>query len=675
MEAVDLNFRMNASGNAVPELRKAQGAVKRLDTQIQKSNSRMRGFNNGITTMQKNTRKFAMGGLQQAGYQIGDYAVQVANGTSKMQAFGQQAPQLLQIFGPIGAVVGAGVAIFAAFGVALQKASSETDKLKEKTISLKDALATVERDVGVRMQSISQSISRGFGQASEVVQEFFDETEKRDLSVIGEAVTAALPAQGLRQLVKARQELGDYEEAVRKVRDSIRAKGGIVPPIAFAAQSATITKLRMELRDLEADFGVSADKAGVLARQLQGVTSATTREGLIEALAHLRKTVAGIDSAAARELHKELISISQENDLFANVIARAKVLEKQIGKTKTAGIDLEKVIFDPKHPRFDPVIAEFARLQGAMDGANGSASELSKNTEELGKTALSAVEAQFMLMRGILPPQASADLIKMDELYENVRARISSAADEAARLGKTTLSAVEAEVMLRAGSLPGGAREDFPIIDRGYQRIRESIEAASKSTSKLASGTRNVATVVDMELSPAMKRLKGVQETVSGAFERGFMSVIDGTMSVKDAFKSMASEIIKELYRMFVVKKITGFISDFIGGFGSAAPTTSLRPRLRPTNLDGGGYTGPGARAGGLDGKGGYMAMIHPRETVIDHTKGQGSGGVTVIQNNTFGSGVSRAEVNALLPKMVEATKAAVVDAKLRGGSYGRSFA
>lgn len=37
--------------------------------------------------------------------------------------------------------------------------------------------------------------------------------------------------------------------------------------------------------------------------------------------------------------------------------------------------------------------------------------------------------------------------------------------------------------------------------------------------------------------------------------------------------------------------------------------------------FDGGGYTGSGARAGGLDGKGGFMAMLHPQETIIDHTR------------------------------------------------------
>ncbi len=44
-------------------------------------------------------------------------------------------------------------------------------------------------------------------------------------------------------------------------------------------------------------------------------------------------------------------------------------------------------------------------------------------------------------------------------------------------------------------------------------------------------------------------------------------------------------------------------------------------------SFEGGGHTGYGPRVGGLDGKGGFMAMVHPNETIIDHTKsGKGSG-------------------------------------------------
>lgn len=46
-------------------------------------------------------------------------------------------------------------------------------------------------------------------------------------------------------------------------------------------------------------------------------------------------------------------------------------------------------------------------------------------------------------------------------------------------------------------------------------------------------------------------------------------------------------------------------------------------------SYEGGGFTGFGPRSGGVDGKGGFPAVLHPNETVIDHTKGQG-----VSENN-----------------------------------------
>jgi hypothetical protein len=46
---------------------------------------------------------------------------------------------------------------------------------------------------------------------------------------------------------------------------------------------------------------------------------------------------------------------------------------------------------------------------------------------------------------------------------------------------------------------------------------------------------------------------------------------------------------------------------------------------------EGGGYTGNAPRSGGLDGRGGFMAMLHPRETVIDHVRAGAGGGATSI--------------------------------------------
>ncbi len=69
-------------------------------------------------------------------------------------------------------------------------------------------------------------------------------------------------------------------------------------------------------------------------------------------------------------------------------------------------------------------------------------------------------------------------------------------------------------------------------------------------------------------------------------------------------------------------------------GFGLAQVA-----QIKSASFEGGGFTGMGARSGGIDGRGGFLATLHPNESVIDHTKGQG-GGITVINNvDARGSG------------------------------------
>ena len=133
----------------------------------------------------------------------------------------------------------------------------------------------------------------------------------------------------------------------------------------------------------------------------------------------------------------------------------------------------------------------------------------------------------------------------------------------------------------------------------------------------------------------------------------------------------MAASVIKELFRIMVVQKLVNSILGFFGLSGTGA----VAAPITVPSANGGGYTGYGARSGGVDGKGGFLSVLHPDETILDHTKGQGSGGVVVNQTISFGSGVTRAEVQSMIPKIVDATKAAVLDARKRGGSYGSAFA
>jgi len=92
-------------------------------------------------------------------------------------------------------------------------------------------------------------------------------------------------------------------------------------------------------------------------------------------------------------------------------------------------------------------------------------------------------------------------------------------------------------------------------------------------------------------------------------------------------FKAFAASVLQDTSRMIIRQMVLKTIMSLIGGIGGGVAKTFQMPgaAFMPSggySFAGGGYTGNGARAGGLDGQGGFMAMLHPRETVIDHTRG-----------------------------------------------------
>jgi len=96
----------------------------------------------------------------------------------------------------------------------------------------------------------------------------------------------------------------------------------------------------------------------------------------------------------------------------------------------------------------------------------------------------------------------------------------------------------------------------------------------------------------------------------------------------------------------------------FVMAAGAVANGLGQVAQIRSQSFEGGGFTGRGARAGGIDQKGGFAAILHPNESVIDHTKGQ-SGGVTIV-NNIDASGAGP-EVEEKIRMAMEQTSAATI--------------
>jgi Arc/MetJ-type ribon-helix-helix transcriptional regulator len=84
----------------------------------------------------------------------------------------------------------------------------------------------------------------------------------------------------------------------------------------------------------------------------------------------------------------------------------------------------------------------------------------------------------------------------------------------------------------------------------------------------------------------------------------------------QDGLDGMLAGFLKVIQRMLaeqLAAQIFGSKSD--GGFGVGDVVNGL------LSFDGGGDTGSGPRTGGVDGKGGFLAVMHPQETVFDHTR------------------------------------------------------
>jgi hypothetical protein len=114
------------------------------------------------------------GQMQSAGYQVGDFAVQVGAGTSAAQALGQQLPQLLGSFGAVGAIMGAvaaiGIPLAAAFYNSAGGAKSLSGATDEATDKL-DAFRAAVDNANISGAELTQT----YGAAALAVASAFDQ--------------------------------------------------------------------------------------------------------------------------------------------------------------------------------------------------------------------------------------------------------------------------------------------------------------------------------------------------------------------------------------------------------------------------------------------------------------------------------------------------------------------
>ena len=140
-----------------------------------------------------------------------------------------------------------------------------------------------------------------------------------------------------------------------------------------------------------------------------------------------------------------------------------------------------------------------------------------------------------------------------------------------------------------------------------------------------------VGAVVDAIAATIRTGLSAVWDWVSGSIGRVASALSKPFEIAAGGIKNVLRSVLS--FAANVINSFIGAINQMIQNVNNVAarlrlPTLPTFGAVQVPSFEGGGYTGNAPRSGGLDGRGGFMAMVHPRETIIDHTRaGGGTGG------------------------------------------------
>lgn len=597
----------------------------------------------------------AAAGLQNVGYQVQDIFVQVGAGTSIYQALGQQLPQLASGFGVLGGAIGLVAAAAIPLAGYFLTAGEEAQTLGDAIDELEDAVSSYKDAVEAANTPLEELIEK-YGRAAGAARLLLEQTERLAKVQALSEVKSSIDTIGT-----AFEDLG---EKVRVIEQAVSTGYGLGDPAAARAAES-----------LSEQFGITADQARELYRLItdaQTASSLAEQVGAMNALSTFMESVASSGQAVTAEF----VNMTVEANKGALSVAE---LQAATEDAEVAGQGLSAAVASID---FSNPISGAQQLGGIMGGLVGQAQALIERLGAAAQAARQRIQSQV------------ANGNPLDPLGAFNGGQSASTAVQV-NAGGTVRTPVIPPIVTggggggrkRSGGGGGGSgRAESPFfgdIEKDLTNLQRQLELVGKSNEQVAEArarwelldeVKRRGMPVNAELNAQINAQAQQFGRLTGELERAEQSQQQFEQAVDGIADSMAGALVAgESLREGLANVLKGIASDILssgirnalagqfGGMGApgggglfGSLFSGLFGGSKAPSFDGGGFTGYGSRSGGIDGRGGFPAILHPNETVVDHTRGQSAGGGDMNINIHVSGARGNAEIQEMVASGVQ---------------------
>jgi hypothetical protein len=638
-----------------------ESQMERLNAEFQTGTGR---FSTYANAMGKGANRAGVA-MQQAGYQIGDFIVQVQSGTNPMVAFGQQATQLVGIMyllpqATLAARVGIGalqvsiaglalglgifIPLVTALGAAWMRSRSAMDKADDGAKNVESALSSARSEIKSMAEEL-RFLQSGFENTFQLG--FADEISaaREELRLAKEDLDTFTLKEGLFQsyfntlpIVGPLLDMMGLSKSLAEGQDTK----------AYELAQKRLELAEQELVAAEAIFRLNGQRAGQDAKKISAAESLL--QNLKEQLHQQEQTffLTGEDLRQAEnrleleKLRKEMLEagIQPLSDQWNEAIRLLQVIHGNVDAAESLA----------------RIMTYMANLQPRKTyGGRGSGAEYYGTpdyTNALGYKTIDDLIAEFTKTGG--GDKETAE--------ERLSALLKTAESERDLVG------VEEE---RATQL----RRAFTLTEQISQMEGGLTEERMKS----------IQTIVDLEaktrlLQEAEEKREAQIDEIVGHIRSAFDSLIDGTETVEEAFRKMMYNIAKSIWEQQVMDPLANAATKWITNTFFSAKGSAWNNGVQM--FANGGVVNsatPFRHAGGMGimGEAGAEAIM-PLKRGPDGKLGvAGGGGVVIHQNFNFSANGDESVKRIIAqeaPKIASMTQGQIMDARRRGGAMRNTF-